>query len=104
MRARLEREHGTSANQVLWRGQVPLFGDTTYVDQAIIAMDEWLANVEKDPRAIPLSRKIIEDKPKTLTDRCTDGNGHDQPASVCDASVQSYSDPQIEAGMPLTDD
>ena len=28
MRDRLIREHGTAANQVLWRGQVALFGDT----------------------------------------------------------------------------
>ena len=104
MRARLEREHGTAANQVLWRGQVPLLGDANYTDQSIIAMDEWLAAVEKDPRDIPLARKILEDKPKTLTDRCTDGAGQDAPAQTCDATVQSYSDPQIEAGMPKTDD
>jgi hypothetical protein len=96
MRARLEREHGTAANQILWRGQVPLFGDVNYVDQSIVAVDEWLANVEKDPRATPLARKILEDKPKTLTDRCTDGQGRDIPKEECDA--------QIEAGMPATDD
>ena len=104
MRARLEREHGTAANQILWRGQVPLFGDVNFVDQAIVAMDEWLANVEKDPRDLPLSRKILEDKPKTLTERCTDGSGREIPAAECDAVVQAYSDPQIEAGMPATDD
>jgi hypothetical protein len=104
MRARLEREHGTAANQILWRGQIPLIGDHNYVDQAIVAMDEWLGNVEQDDRDVPLSRKILEDKPKTLADRCTDGNGNEQPASVCDATVQAYSDPQIEGGMPYTDD
>jgi Tannase-like family of unknown function (DUF6351) len=104
MRARLEREHGTAANQVLWRGQVPLLGDVNYRDQSIVAMDEWLAAVEKDQRDVPLARKIVEDKPATLVDRCTDGNGHEQPAAACDATVQSYSDPQIEGGMPFTDD
>ena len=104
MRARLEREHGTAANQVLWRGQVPLFGDAGYVDESIIAMDEWLANVEKDTRDVPLARKILEDKPATLRERCTDGAGAEQPASTCDATVQSYSDPEIESGMPLTHD
>src|SRR3712207_1980264 len=64
MRARLEREHGTAANQVLWRGQVALFGDVNYADEAIVAMDEWLAAVEKDGRDIPLARKILEDKPE----------------------------------------
>jgi hypothetical protein len=67
-------------------------------------MDGWLRAVEKDKRKLPLSRKIIQDKPKSLTDRCTDGNGNDIPAAECDAVVQAYSDPQIEGGMPKTDD
>jgi hypothetical protein len=104
MRARLQREHGTTANQVLWRGQVPLLGDAGYVDEAIVAMDSWLAAVEKDKRRIPLARKIIEDKPAAVRDRCTNGAGADAPAASCDATVQSYSSPRIEAGMPLTDD
>ena len=104
MRARLDREHGTHANQILWRGQVPLLGDANYTGQSIVAMDEWLARVDKDPRSLPLAKKIIEDKPESLADRCTDGNGHDVPASECDAVVQAYSDPRLEAGMPPADD
>ena len=104
LRARLDREHGTHANQVLWRGQLPIFGDETFPDASMLAMDRWLAAIERDKRKIPLARKIIEDKPKSLTDRCTDGNGNDIPHAECDAVVQSYSDPQIEGGMPLTDD
>ena len=53
MRARLDREHGTHANQMLWRGHVPLLGDSTFADEAILAMDEWLAVVEKDTRGHP---------------------------------------------------
>jgi hypothetical protein len=104
MRARLKREHGTTANQVLWRGQVPLFGDANYADESIVAVDSWLAVIEKDTRNISLARKVIEDKPKAVADRCTDGNGNDQPASVCDATVQAYATPRIVAGMPLADD
>ena len=104
LRARLEREHGHAKNQILWRGQVPLFGDTTFVNQAIIAMDGWLAAVEKDKRKVPLAQKIVEDKPADLVDRCTNGAGVEQPAVECDATVQSYSSPRIEAGMPFTDD
>ena len=63
MRARLIREHGTAANQVLWRGQVALLGDAGFTDQSIVAMDRWLAAVERDKRRVPLARKIIEDKP-----------------------------------------
>ncbi len=104
MRERLLREHGTAANQLLWRGQVPLLGDVGYVDESIIAMDGWLAAVEADTRPLPLARKIIEDKPASLTDRCTDGAGQEQPAGVCDLTVQAYSSPRIEAGGPVADD
>jgi hypothetical protein len=104
MRARLKRDHGTTANQILWRGQVPLMGDASYADEAIVAVDKWLAVIEKDTRSVPLAKKVIEDKPADITDRCTDGNGNDAPASTCDATVQAYSTPRIEAGMPLADD
>jgi Tannase-like family of unknown function (DUF6351) len=104
MRARLKREHGTTANQILWRGQVPLLGDANYADQSIVAVDSWLAVIEKDTRDIPLAKKVIEDKPKAIQDRCTNGNGVDQPAATCDSTVQAYSTPRIEAGMPQADD
>jgi hypothetical protein len=104
MRARLEREHGHAKNQLLWRGQVALFGDVNYVAQAIVAMDSWLAAVEKDTRKVPLAQKIVEDKPDSVVDRCTDGAGNERPAAVCDGTVQSYSTPRIEAGMPQADD
>jgi hypothetical protein len=104
MRARLKREHGTADNQVLWRGQTPLMGDANFTSEAIIAMDGWLAAIEKDRRKIPRARKIIEDKPDTLHDRCTDGSGGELPAASCDSTVVSYSTPRIAAGMPLADD
>jgi hypothetical protein len=104
MRARLKREHGTTANQILWRGQVPLMGDASYADEAIVAVDKWLAVIEKDTRSLPLGKKVIEDKPADITDRCTDGNGHAADASTCDATVLAYTTPRIEAGMPLADD
>jgi hypothetical protein len=104
MRARLDRNFGTHANQVLWRGQLPIFGDAAFVDESILAMDKWLAAVARDRRDIPLARKIIEDKPESVVDRCTDGNGNEVAASVCDATVVAYSDPQLEAGMPQAND
>src|SRR5213079_1134525 len=66
MRARLLRNFGTAANQVLWRGQVPLVGDGNYVDQAIFALDKWLARVDADHRHVPLSQKIVQDKPSDI--------------------------------------
>ena len=104
MRERLIREHGHADNQLLWRGSVALFGDTTFENDAIIAMDEWLAAVEADTRDVPLAQKIVEDRPEGVDHRCTSGAGHDMPATYCDGVVQSYGTPRFEAGMPLSDD
>jgi hypothetical protein len=104
MRARLLRDFGTSANQVLWRGAAPLIGDATYSDKAVMAMSHWLGRVREDHRGIPLPQKIIQDKPTTLTDRCTDGAGTDVPSQVCDETVSAYGTPRMGAGMPMTDD
>ena len=104
LRDRLLRNFGTAANQVLWRGQVPLLGDTNFADQSVFAEDTWLARVDNDHRAVPLPQKIIEDKPGTVTDRCTDGAGTDLPSPSCDATVAAYGTPRFGAGEPRTDD
>jgi hypothetical protein len=104
MRARLLRDFGTAANQVLWRGLTPLLGDANYADQAVFAVDKWLARVNADHSGLPLSQRIIRDKPGTVTDRCTNGAGTDIPSPVCDAAVASYGTPRMAAGMPLSDD
>jgi hypothetical protein len=104
MRARLLRNFGTAANQVLWRGQVPLLGDSNYVDQSVFAMDTWLARVDADHRDVPRPMKIIQDKPSDLADRCTNGAGLDVPSWVCDETVAAYGTPRFGADEPITDD
>jgi hypothetical protein len=100
----LLRNFGTSANQVLWRGQVPLLGDADYVDQAIFALDKWLDRVDRDQSGRPLAKKIIADKPSDIGERCTDGTGVSVPGEVCDETVAAYASPRIAAGGPLADD
>jgi hypothetical protein len=104
MRARLLREFGTAANQVLWRGLAPIIGDINYADQAVYAMDRWLRAVHRDHRRISLAQKIIRDRPGSVIDRCTDGLGTDVPAEICDTAVQAYGTPRMAAGMPASDD
>jgi hypothetical protein len=105
IRDRLIRQHGDADNMVLWRGSVPLFGDATFANASIFAMDRWLAAVEADDRDIPLADKIAEDRPEDVTDRCADGaTGTDAPAAYCDAVVEVYETPRIVAGAPTTDD
>jgi hypothetical protein len=104
MRARLERNFGTAANQVLWRGEAPLIGDPSFAAESVFAMDRWLARVHADHRRVPLARKIIQDRPGTVAPRCTDGQGHESPSEVCDQTVSSYGTPRQGADGPLTED
>jgi hypothetical protein len=104
MRARLLRDFGTADNQVLWRGQAPIAGDVTFADDAVFAVDRWLARVDADHRAVPLASKVVQDKPGTIGARCTDGLGHDIPSEVCDETVASYGTPRLGADEPLVDD
>lgn len=104
MRARLERNFGTAANQVLWRGQAPLIGDPSFADGSVFAMDRWLARVHADRRKVPLARKIIQDKPGSVAPRCTDGAGAEIPSEVCDQTVTAYGTPRQGADGPLSED
>ena len=104
VRARLIREQGHADNQLLWRGSVALMGDPSFESDAILALDKWLTRVERDDRDISFARKIVEDRPKSVTHRCTDGAGEEMPEEYCNEVVQSYSTARIEAGMPFSDD
>ena len=104
MRARLLRNFGTAANQILWQGPVPLLGDSTFADDAVYAEDGWLARVYADHRSVSLAQKIIQDKPDTVADRCTNGSGTDVPFETCATEVQAYGTPRFVADEPKTDD
>lgn len=100
---RLQRSQGHSDNRVEWFGPTPLLGDVRWPTEAFIAMDGWLARVERDRRAVPLARKIVEDRPASLQDRClADG----VPGVVCRADIArtNLSTPRQEAGGPAAND
>jgi hypothetical protein len=102
IRARLEREHGTFANQVIWFGEVPLIGGTDYTTQGLLAMDRWLTAVEADKRKVPLARKIIEDKPADITDRCSQIPGVEAVQVPGQGAVCELEGFQTRYGTPLT--
>ncbi|HJR19204.1 MAG TPA: DUF6351 family protein [Actinomycetota bacterium] len=105
VRARLEREHGTHANQVIWGGAAPIIGDVNYTTLGLVAMDRWLAAVEKDERNIPLAKKIIADKPADIHDQCSDGIGHVIPVeALCPLIVPIYTTPRVVAGESIATD
>ncbi len=111
IRARLEREHGTFANQAIWFGHVPLMGDTNYTTQGLVAMDRWLGAVEKDDRDVPLAQKILDDRPADIQDRCSQIDGVDAVSvpgigRVCtlDAVQTRFGTPRTVAGESIATD
>jgi hypothetical protein len=112
IRARLEhQEHRFPRNHVIWFGQAPLIGDPTYTTQGLQAEDRWLTAVEADKRHVSLARKVQEDKPADITDRCSNIPGVEQVTApgvgpVCqNADVQTrYATPAMVAGEGIGTD
>ena len=105
VRARLQRENGTYANQVIWEGLAPLIGDVDYTTQGLVAMDRWLGAVEADHSSKPVSQKLIDDKPADIHDQCSDGVGQVLPGTAaCQAIVQAYQTPRMVAGESIATD
>ncbi len=67
---RLQRDQGHTGNRVMWFGDTPLIGDVHWATDALLAVDRWLAAVEQDGREVPLSTKVVQDRPADVTDRC----------------------------------
>ena len=104
-RARLDRENGTHANQLIWEGPVPLLADSSCELNSFIAMDQWLTAVERDHKRASVAQKIVRDKPSGLTDECFDGTGQKVSNSLCPAGVVNVEGtPRTVAGDPLTTD
>jgi hypothetical protein len=105
IRARLDREHGTHANQLIWEGPVEIFGDTQCELNSFIAMDRWLTAIENDSSSISLSEKVAADKPADLGDRCYNGSGTKVSDGLCpDAVVPIYGTPRTVAGDAISTD
>ncbi|HUA73875.1 MAG TPA: DUF6351 family protein [Solirubrobacteraceae bacterium] len=106
VRARLERENGTAANQLIWEGPVALTASANCQPQALPAMDNWLSAVYGDERALSLPTKVIADKPSELGDRCYNAAGEVTAAhSLCGTSVVPLpGTPRMVAGESITTD
>ena len=103
MRQRIQREFGDHDNHVIWSGPVPLLGDVDYTKQALIAMDRWLAAVEKDKGSASLADKIANDRPGSVHDQCSDGAGQKLLDTICPrAVVDVYGTPRTVSGDKIT--
>ena len=104
VRARLDRAHGDHGNQLIWEGPTTIIADPQCELNSFLAMDRWLAAVEKDHSRKPLERKIARDKPADLTDRCYDGNGVKVSDALCPVGGPVYGTPRTVAGDAITTD
>jgi hypothetical protein len=112
IRARLEREEGHfPRNHVIWFGHAPLIGDPNWTTEGLLAMDRWLAKVESDKRDVSLERKVADDRPADIVDRCSQIPGVEQVVvpgvgKVCelDAVQTRYGTPAMVAGESVATD
>ena len=70
IRDRLDRAQGGHGNEVLWYGPTPLIGSPEWPTKALMAMDRWLAAVEADRSRVARARKIVDDRPADVKDKC----------------------------------
>ncbi len=107
VRWRIEREHGSARNHVMWAGPTPLLGDLKYVYQGLDAMDEWLANVEADTSDTPLPDKISQNRPASVQDSCALIDGRRVLGQECIDLLRplyAYGTPRTIAGDTKTAD
>lgn len=107
VRWRIEREHGSARNHVMWAGPIPLLGDLKYVYQGLDAMDRWLANVEADRSDTPLADKISQNRPGDVQDSCALIDGRRLLGQECIDLLQplyAYGTPRTVAGDTDTAD
>jgi hypothetical protein len=90
----------------MWFGPVPILGGATFRSEALFAIDRWLAAVEADRRDIPLARKIVEDRPADIVDRCEHIPGIETPSGICDIPVAQtrLATPRVIAGDSIASD
>ena len=104
---------GSTPNRVMWFGVTPLIGDFRWATESLTAMDRWLAGVEADRSQRSLARKIADNRPDDVTDRCSNvpgvlelpGGENGEKQCVLPASLQLHlSTPREQAGDDVMND
>jgi len=108
-RARLDEANGTHANQIIWtwQGGPGLFQNITpspaVALQSFLLMDRWLSAIEADGRHLPLSQKVLRDKPSDAVDACFVSGQEVTDQATCRATFPFFGDARIAAGGPQAD-
>jgi Tannase-like family of unknown function (DUF6351) len=85
---------------VIWFGQEPLIGDSNYTTEGLKAMDRWLTAVNHDHRDISLERKVAQDRPDDVHDRCSRIDGVERVAVPGVGPVCELKQVQTRFGTP----
>jgi hypothetical protein len=104
LRARLDRDAGGHANQIIWTNPGSLAGDPAATREAFLLMDRWLAAIEADRSGASLQAKVIRNKPADAVDACWIAGHKVTDMGTCRAAFPYYGAPRIAAGGPLTSD
>src|SRR3954452_15320007 len=112
VRARLEREEAHfPKNHVIWFGEAPLMGDPSWTTDGLVAMDRWLAAVDRARSARSLAEKVATDRPADVNDRCSNVDGVEQVnvpgvGRVCelDTAQTKFATPAMVAGEDIETD
>lgn len=105
IRYRLDREHGSHANHVMWQGPVYGTAYTSYYTDALVAMDRWLTAVDNDKSSRTRAQKVVADRPSELRDQCKGQQGQILNEGHCPEPLEfRYSTPREVAGMHETAD
>jgi hypothetical protein len=110
MRARLDAANGGHGNQLIWTwsGSPPplsIVPSASIALKSFLLMDTWLSNIESDSRDMPLSRKVLDDKPAGATDKCFVGPTFVETtdAATCASTFPHFGDARLVAGESLVD-
>jgi hypothetical protein len=108
MRARLDAANGGHANQLIWTWNGALFGigpPPTVALKSFLTIDKWLSTMEADTRSVPLSQKVLDDKPTGASDECFIGASLTETTdpAVCAAAFPYFGDARLGAGESMAD-
>jgi uncharacterized tannase-like protein DUF6351 len=103
-RARLDRDAGGHANQIIWTNPASLAGDPAAADQAFLLLDQWVSRIEADQSSDPLATKVVRNKPAGAVDACWVAGRKVTDMATCRAAFPYYGSPRMAAGEPITND
>ena len=93
VRWRFDREFGHHDNFAHWGGSTVLIGNPTFMNESLLAMQDWLNAIEADTTDRPLAEKVIANRPASAADQC-DG----APGMCTEQQMTVYGTPRTEAG------